>query len=103
MESSRSFDSWVYAPIHADFAPHLIDPVFGKLHDFQFTEDTRKILAQEGIESLELTVVDAAAILVADGPEAYRLGEAPHCRRRRLHRGDALQGNKPEKQPAHCS
>jgi hypothetical protein len=39
VESSRSFDSWVYAPIHADFAPHLIDPVFGKLHDFQFAEE----------------------------------------------------------------
>jgi hypothetical protein len=39
VESGRSFDSWVYAPIHADFAPHLIDAVFGKLHDFRFVEE----------------------------------------------------------------
>ena len=39
VESQRAFDSWVYAPLHADFAPHLIDQLFGDLHDFQLLEE----------------------------------------------------------------
>jgi hypothetical protein len=35
VENGEAHDSWVYAPIDADFAPHLIDETFGELHDFQ--------------------------------------------------------------------
>lgn len=34
----RSFRSWVYAPLEADFAPHFAHPVFGRLHDFFLVE-----------------------------------------------------------------
>lgn len=34
-ERGRSFDSWTYAPLEADFAPHFVDPVFGELHRFR--------------------------------------------------------------------
>lgn len=34
----RSFRSWVYAPLEADFAPHFADPVFGELHDLFLME-----------------------------------------------------------------
>lgn len=34
----RSFRSWVYAPLEADFAPHFADPVFGRLHDLFLME-----------------------------------------------------------------
>lgn len=39
VDHGRAYDSWVYAPIEADFAPHLIDNEFGKLHDFQMISD----------------------------------------------------------------
>ena len=39
VENGRARDSWVYAPIHADFAPHLVDETFGELHDFQMLND----------------------------------------------------------------
>jgi hypothetical protein len=39
VENGQARDSWVYAPIHADFAPHLIDETFGELHDFQMLND----------------------------------------------------------------
>jgi len=29
VEAQRAFDSWVYAPLHADFAPHLLDDSVG--------------------------------------------------------------------------
>lgn len=34
----RSFRSWVYAPLEADFAPHFADPSFGELHDLFLME-----------------------------------------------------------------
>lgn len=34
----RSFRSWVYAPLEADFAPHFAHPVFGRLHDLFLIE-----------------------------------------------------------------
>lgn len=34
----RSFRSWVYAPLEADFAPHFADPVFGRLHELFLVE-----------------------------------------------------------------
>lgn len=39
VEHGIARDSWVYAPIHADFAPHLIDETFGELHDFQMLNE----------------------------------------------------------------
>ena len=33
-EAGRSFDSWSYPPLQADFAPHFMDDVFGRLHRF---------------------------------------------------------------------
>lgn len=29
------YDSWVYPPLHADFAPHFVEETFGRLHDFR--------------------------------------------------------------------
>lgn len=37
-DSGRSFDSWSYAPLEADFAPHFVDPVFGELHRFRIRD-----------------------------------------------------------------
>lgn len=37
-EMGRSFDSWSYAPLHADFAPHFVGPVFGELHRFRLVD-----------------------------------------------------------------
>ena len=39
VEAQRAFDSWVYAPLHADFAPHLLHESFGDIHDFQLLEE----------------------------------------------------------------
>lgn len=32
------YESWVYPPLHADFAPHFADETFGRLHDFRLLE-----------------------------------------------------------------
>lgn len=37
-DRARSYDSWSYAPLEADFAPHFVDPTFGRLHRFQLEE-----------------------------------------------------------------
>jgi hypothetical protein len=35
-----ALDSWVYAPLEADLAPHFADPLFGRLHTLSiFSED----------------------------------------------------------------
>jgi hypothetical protein len=34
IEGGKSFDSWVYPPLEADFAPHFADDVFGERHRF---------------------------------------------------------------------
>lgn len=34
-DEGRSFDSWAYAPLEADFAPHFVDRLFGELHRFR--------------------------------------------------------------------
>lgn len=39
VDNGQAYDSWVYAPLHADFAPHLIDETFGELHDFQMLNE----------------------------------------------------------------
>lgn len=31
-------DSWVYAPLEADLAPHFADPLFGRVHTFSFLD-----------------------------------------------------------------
>ncbi len=33
--AEQSYDSWVYPPLEADFAPHFVDPLFGELHRFR--------------------------------------------------------------------
>ena len=40
-EEGRSFDSWSYPPLQADFAPHFVDAVFGELHEFHIKEEYR--------------------------------------------------------------
>lgn len=37
-ERGRSFDSWAYAPLEADFAPHFVDPVFAELHRLRVSD-----------------------------------------------------------------
>ncbi len=32
VDGTRPYDSWVYAPLDADFAPHFVDDVFGERH-----------------------------------------------------------------------
>lgn len=39
-DRERSFDSWSYPPLEADFAPHFVHPTFGELHRFQVEPDT---------------------------------------------------------------
>ena len=34
--TEQSYDSWVYPPLEADFAPHFVDETFGDLHRFSF-------------------------------------------------------------------
>ena len=33
-DGARPYDSWVYAPLDADFAPHFVDDLFGERHRF---------------------------------------------------------------------
>lgn len=37
-DSDRAYDSWAYAPLDADFAPHFVDESFGELHKFVLVE-----------------------------------------------------------------
>lgn len=37
-EMGRSFDSWSYAPLQADFAPHFVGSAFGDLHRFRLVD-----------------------------------------------------------------
>lgn len=37
-DSGQSFDSWSYAPLEADFAPHFVDSTFGELHRFRIRD-----------------------------------------------------------------
>ena len=34
LDGGRPYDSWVYPPLEADFAPHFVDDVFGERHRF---------------------------------------------------------------------
>ena len=45
-DGARPYDSWVYAPLDADFAPHFVDDLFGELH--------RMVLEHEGPEGWTL-------------------------------------------------
>lgn len=38
-DSARSFDSWSYAPLEADFAPHFVHETFGRLNRFLLEGD----------------------------------------------------------------
>jgi hypothetical protein len=38
-DRARSFDSWSYPPLEADFAPHFVHPTFGRLHRMQISEE----------------------------------------------------------------
>lgn len=40
-ERGSSFDSWSYAPLHADFAPHFVGSTFGDLHRFRIQDRGR--------------------------------------------------------------
>ncbi len=37
-DEGRSFDSWSYPPLEADFAPHFVSPLFGDLHRFEIRD-----------------------------------------------------------------
>lgn len=37
-DRGSSFDSWSYAPLHADFAPHFVGATFGELHRFRIRD-----------------------------------------------------------------
>lgn len=37
-DRGRSFDSWSYPPLEADFAPHFVDRAFGELHRFRIRD-----------------------------------------------------------------
>ena len=41
VDGTRSYDSWVYAPLDADFAPHFVDDGFGERHRI-VVEDERE-------------------------------------------------------------
>lgn len=45
-DGARPYDSWVYAPLDADFAPHFVDDLFGERH--------RMVLEHEGPEGWTL-------------------------------------------------
>ena len=45
-DGARPYDSWVYAPLDADFAPHFVDDLFGERH--------RMVLEYEGPEGWTL-------------------------------------------------
>ena len=39
MDGAAPYDSWVYPPLEADFAPHFVDEVFGERHRFVIDEE----------------------------------------------------------------
>jgi hypothetical protein len=39
IDGTRPYDSWVYAPLEADFAPHFVDEVFGDRHRFVIDDE----------------------------------------------------------------
>jgi hypothetical protein len=39
MDGGAPYDSWVYPPLEADFAPHFVDEVFGERHRFVIDEE----------------------------------------------------------------
>ena len=45
-DGARPYDSWVYAPLDADFAPHFVDDLFGERH--------RMVVEHEGPEGWTL-------------------------------------------------
>ncbi len=45
-DGARPYDSWVYAPLDADFAPHFVDDLFGERH--------RLVVEHEGPEGWTL-------------------------------------------------
>ena len=40
IDAGKAYDSWVYPPLEADFAPHFADDVFGERHRFVIEDDT---------------------------------------------------------------
>jgi hypothetical protein len=38
-DGGRPYDSWVYPPLEADFAPHFVDEVFGERHRFVIEDE----------------------------------------------------------------
>ncbi|NIP59084.1 MAG: carboxypeptidase regulatory-like domain-containing protein [Gemmatimonadetes bacterium] len=38
-DQGRSYDSWSYAPLEADFAPHFVDPVFARVNRLRIVHD----------------------------------------------------------------
>jgi len=41
MDGAQPYDSWVYPPLEADFAPHFVDDLFGERHRF-IVDDERE-------------------------------------------------------------
>ena len=41
IEAGAPYDSWVYPPLEADFAPHFVDEVFGERHRFVIDDEGR--------------------------------------------------------------
>ena len=39
MDGGAPYDSWVYPPLEADFAPHFVDDVFGERHRFVIDDE----------------------------------------------------------------
>lgn len=39
MDGGAPYDSWVYPPLEADFAPHFVDEVFGERHRFVIDDE----------------------------------------------------------------
>ena len=39
MDGAAPYDSWVYPPLEADFAPHFVDDVFGERHRFVIEDE----------------------------------------------------------------
>jgi hypothetical protein len=40
IDAGKAYDSWVYPPLEADFAPHFADDVFGERHRFVIEDDS---------------------------------------------------------------
>ena len=40
IDTGRAYDSWVYPPLEADFAPHFVDDDFGERHRFVIADDS---------------------------------------------------------------